>query len=480
MKKKLGIMTASFLVAGAMVASIGLGGCKKTKIYDFDMPEGGYDGSSVEIMFYNTMGQNFVGYLDSAIERFKGLYPNITVKYDRSAGNYDTLRDNISTEINAGVQPNLAFCYPDHVALYNQSGVVLALDDFMPNGAYSNMTVTNTAGTESLGLTQAQVNNYIKEYFDEGSAFEDGKLYTLPFAKSTEVMFYNKTFFQAHSDVLDEPTDYMTWDALFETCRKIKAIAPDCVPLGIDSEANLFITLCEQSGSAYTSATGEHFLFDNPTNKAFVQKFKGWYKDEKLFTTEELNEGTYTSNLFITQDSYISIGSSAGAQYQVPKMTDGSAPFEVGIVTIPQVNPDKPKSISQGPSLCIFKQENPQEVLASWLFAKFITSDLQFQANYSIQSGYVPVVNSVFENDIYKAHLAKADGYATGITAFSANVCKKLVEEKAYYVSPAFLGSSKARDQVGLLMVDALTGNKSIDDAFADAIYECRFSDIKG
>ena len=260
---------------------------------------------------------------------------------------------------------------------------------------------------------------------------------------------------------------------MFEYCAKIKEIDPNSTPLGIDSESNLFITLCEQHETPYTSATGKHYLFNTPENKAFIQKFKDWYQDD-LFITETLNKA-YTSNLFKEQKSYLSIGSSAGAQYQAPELKDGKAPFEVGVVRIPQVNPEKPKAISQGPSICIFKQENPQEVIASWLFAKFITTDLEFQAMYSMSSGYIPVLQSVFENQVYKDHLAKASGIQGGITAYAANVCKKLVDDKAYYVSPAFLGSSKARDEVGNLLIAAITGTKTIDKAFADAVEECEY-----
>ena len=42
-----------------------------------------------------------------------------------------------------------------------------------------------------------------------------------------------------------------------------------------------------------------------------------------------------------------------------------------------------------------------------------------------------------------------------------------------YYTSPAFNGSSKARDQVGALFVAAITETKTIDKAFRDAILEC-------
>ena len=157
-------------------------------------------------------------------------------------------------------------------------------------------------------------------------------------------------------------------------------------------------------------------------------------------------------------------------------MVNNEYPFEVGIATIPQVNVDAPKVISQGPSLCIFKDANPQEVVASWLFVKFLTTTVEFQAEFSMASGYVPVLKSVAANPVYAQFLQNADG-GDYISALSAKVC--LEQEKAYYTSPAFNGSSTARDQVGLLMQSAFTSNDNGDvDAlmnklFADAIQEC-------
>ncbi|MBQ4563363.1 MAG: hypothetical protein IJA58_02650 [Lachnospiraceae bacterium] len=94
-------------------------------------------------------------------------------------------------------------------------------------------------------------------------------------------------------------------------------------------------------------------------------------------------------------------------------------------------------------------------------------------------SGYVPVLKSVAENEVYKDFLAKADG-GNYISALSAKIC--LQQEKAYYTSPAFNGSSTARDQVGSLLCKCLTaadgGNldKMINDAFQDAIDECEYN----
>ncbi|MCR5823374.1 MAG: extracellular solute-binding protein, partial [Lachnospiraceae bacterium] len=189
--------------------------------------------------------------------------------------------------------------------------------------------------------------------------------------------------------------------------------------------------------------------------------------------------GAYTSGLFVAetgQRSYMSIGSSAGATHQRPaKNTLGEYPFEVGIASIPQVDPSNPKVISQGPSVCIFKKDNPQEVIASWLFVKFLTTSVEFQASFSIASGYVPVLSSVANHPIYKDHLSKADG-GSYISALSAKVC--LEQQNAYYVSPAFNGSSKARDQVGSLMQKcflAAGDSEKIDAAFKEAVKNCKY-----
>ena len=176
----------------------------------------------------------------------------------------------------------------------------------------------------------------------------------------------------------------------------------------------------------------------------------------------------------------MSIGSSAGATHQRPKAdASGNYPFEVGIATIPQANAENPKVISQGPSLCIFQKENPQEVIASWLFVKFLTTNVDFQAEFSSVSGYVPVLKSVAEHEGYKEFLDSADGGAN-IAALSAKICMQ--QEKAYYTSPAFNGSSTARDEVGALLTKCLSAqtdnvDQLIKDAFAEAIEECEYNE---
>ena len=311
MKKFLAVMLVLVMLVPVFAAC---GGHKA--VPNFEVPEGGYDGSEVTIKFYHTMGANLTAVLNKYIESFNKLYPNIHIEHSQ-VGGYDDVRSQISTEITVGNQPNIAYCYPDHVALYNVAGVVANLDNLIESKIEVNRADETT---EILGLTEEQKNDFIEGYYNEGKAYGDELMYTMPFSKSTEVLYYNKTFFDEHK--LSVPT---TWDEMEAVCEAIKKIDPSSIPLGYDSEANWFITMCEQMNSPYTSATGEKYRFNNETNRAFVARFREWY--QKNYVTTQTLYKAYTSGLFVNTDStkaksYMSIGSSAGATHQRPAADD--------------------------------------------------------------------------------------------------------------------------------------------------------------
>ena len=159
----------------------------------------------IKIVFYHTMGESQRNILNKYIVEFNKLYPDIVIEH-KQVGYYDDVRDQIMTEITVGDQPNIAYCYPDHVAMYNIAYAVQTLDEYIS----STEVITRADGsTEVLGLTQEQIDNFIDGYYEEGRVYGDGKMYTLPMSKSTEVLYYNKTFFEQHNLILPS-----TWDEM--------------------------------------------------------------------------------------------------------------------------------------------------------------------------------------------------------------------------------------------------------------------------
>ena len=465
MKKTISAFALSVLLLGTMT------GCGNKGIAPFVMPENGYDGSEVTITFYHAMGQELQGKLKQHITKFESLYPNITVN-EQYVGNYDAVRDQLVNEISIGEGSNVAYCYPDHVALYNKSKKVVTLDQFINDTKeYSYTTQDGKTVNYTFGLTQAQKDDFVEPYFEEGRTFGDGLLYSLPYAKSTEVLYYNETFFTKNK--LEVPT---TWEEMWETCRKIKEIDPNCYPLGYDSDSNWFITMAEQLGTGYTSAEeGNHYIFNNDGNKSWLTELKGYF-DEGLFTTKGLLS-TYTSSLFTAAANpgevccYMCIGSSAGASYQSPsKDSEGNFPFNVEIAPIPQHDLNNPKAIQQGPSVCIFNDKDPQKVCASWLFVKYLSTNQELQADMSKINGYTPILKSVSEIPVYKKWIEEGKD----IQAKATKVC--IEQRDSNFVSPSFVGSSAARDQVGDALDAILSGTKTVDQALQDAVDECEYS----
>ncbi len=437
---------------------------------------GGSKSGNIEVVFYHTMGANLKAVLLKYIAEFNKVHPEITIT-EQSIGGYDDVRDQVITELQAGKQPALAYCYPDHVATYLRSRKVVDLNTYIND--------------PDVGLTAEQINDFIAGYYAEGSSFGDSsKMYTLPFSKSTEVMYYNKTFFETNN--LSVPDHWFSsgdndTTSMEYVIKKIKEIEPTSIPLGYDSEANWFITMTEQLKTPYTAAVDtveDRFLFDNEANYSFVNKFREWYLNGWM-TTQKIY-GAYTSGLFtnskpneegIVIHSYISIGSSAGATYQCPSASDdGSYPFEVSIAEIPQADAAGKKVISQGPSVCMLSQKDKAVNDAAWLFLKFLLTSPEFQAEFSMTSGYVPVLKSAFELPAYKEFLDGAGFDKTGIAALSAKICME--QEQSYFTSPAFVGSSDARDQVGELLVAYISAPAGTSDAdlaklFKDAYNRC-------
>ena len=112
---------------------------------------------------------------------------------------------------------------------------------------------------------------------------------------------------------------------------------------------------------------------------------------------------------------------------------------------------------------------------------KYLTTNVAFQAQFSMVSGYVPVIKSVFNNEVYKTEFLEKGDTGAGIAAASVKVCVEQADN--YFYSPAFVGSSEARDQVGSIMSAAMAqaskseglSDAQLDQIFKNAVDECEY-----
>ena len=154
---------------------------------------------------------------------------------------------------------------------------------------------------------------------------------------------------------------------------------------------------------------------------------------------------------------------------------DNVASFTTEVMMIPQFDPEHPQMISQGPSVCIFNKSDPQEVLASWLFAQFLlTNDVQIA--YSKTEGYVPVTLKAQNADAYQEYLSRAGEDNDTYYDVKIQAAKLLLDNvDNSFVTAVFNGSASLRNAAGTLIEQAVKNGyrqKDTDDAFITKLYD--------
>lgn len=441
---------------------------------------------TANVIFWHTFGQGIQNNLEEKIATFEqlvlendGVVVNVTASYQ---GNYDTIEDKIIKGIGAGNIPTLTVAYPDHVASYldqesTRGDYVVNMQPYMDNEEYG-------LGKEAYLGDQYGEDDFVASFLEEGRQFIVEGTYTLPLMKSSEVLFYNEDAV-SYAIKLRDPTfsgtteDYLSnlsWDEFMELAKycldnKDQVWSTMDCPVVYDSDSNLFITKMYQNDIPYSSidTTTESGIIDFETGEArtkaeaMVTELKADF-DAGLFTTKGIL-GEYGSNEFTEGRSIFSIGSSGGAGYNLPS----SDSFTVKMARVPFDN-DNPLYVSQGPCLAILKQKGESEqnqlnTLYSWKFLKYLTNaEVNVDLCVRGSEGYIPVRESAFETDQFLDFLVEGEGYAETAMVLLDDIAGD------YLNTSVFKGSSKLRDEVGSIITTVLNGDKTVTEAFTDAI----------
>lgn len=440
--------------------------------------------TDVSFHFWHTFSKLTLAELTSTTEKFQKLVKendgvNLTISLDPKGG-YDEMTDFVTKSFAAGNTPTLAIAYPDHVATY--------LSKEKTDGEFV-VNMESLAKDSEIGfgkeswIGDADSSDFISKFYEEGTQYAKTGLYSLPFMKSSEIMFYNKDLVLKAMKYYDDTVNTfskvdalmknISWDNLMVLCKDIKDHMSELsntleVPAFYDSDANLFITQCMQQNIPYVSldADGKGKLdFVNDEAKAMVTKLKGYY-DQGLFTTKGI-ENVYGSTPFVELKTVFSMGSSGGAGYQIPNADT----FTVGVCKIPSSNVSNSVYVSQGPTITMLKnpgvsdEENNIRVKYAWKYLKYLTSsqvDADMCENGS--AGYIPVRASSYETDSFSEYMNDE----TSISSESLRVVHNDIGG-SYFNTPAFPGSTVAREKVGGIISTVLKGSKSVDQAFKDA-----------
>jgi len=442
----------------------------------FEIPEEFDTSKEYEISFWAKNDTNLtqVEIYNNTIEEFQKLYPNIKVNL-RLYTDYGRIYNDVITNIQTDTTPNVCITYPDHIATYmTGNNSVVPLGDLFDNEKYG-------LGGSEVKFDSPKKDEIIEKFLSE--CYLDGDYYALPYMRSTEACYVNRTYVEKLGFELPET---LTWDFIWEVSEAATAKNDDgtykvngkkiMIPFIYKSTDNMMITYLKQKEAGYSSNKGDILLF-NDTTKDFLSEI-ALHTKNGAFSTFKISG--YPANFLNAGQCIFAIDSTGGATWMgsdaplVDIAEENLVQFETEVMTVPQVDPENPVMMSQGPSVCIFNKEDPQEVLASWIFMQYLlTNDVQIA--YSSTEGYVPVTAKAQESDEYKDYLSREGEDNDMYYHIKLKAAKLLLDNtENTFVTPVFNGSASLRDSAGHLIESVTKSTRrseTVDEAYIEKLF---------
>ncbi|RLL46966.1 ABC transporter substrate-binding protein [Oceanobacillus piezotolerans] len=343
----------------------------------------------VEIEFWHAMSGPHEEAINSFADAFNEENENVTVK-PVNQGSYDDLEQKIMAAAKAGNLPDMAQSVTNVVPEYIANDFLVPLNDLIEDA--------------DVGMSDEELNDII-EVFRESSSW-DGTFYSLPFSKSTRVLFYNQTMLDEAG--LEVPA---TWDELREVAAQLTT--DGTVGMGFENsfEAEFQGILKQLGGTYIDEETAEAHFASQEGIEAIT--FMNDMIDEGIARTA--GEDSYMSNPFGRGDVAMYIGSSAGIPHVGAAVENG---MEWSTAPIPELDGEKATTFA-GNDIVLFNQSEDAETKAAWEFLKYLTSE-EVTTEWAMLSGYLPVRYSAQESDEYQSYLEENPAFKAGPEQFDA------------------------------------------------------------
>ena len=351
------------------------------------------------VVFWHAMNGEQEKELTKLADDFMKEHPDITIELQNQTG-YQELQQKITaTSTSPDDLPTMTQAYPDWMFNPIKDGLVQDLTD----------------------LTK-DIEDYddILEGFRKGTEF-DGKVYSMPFNKSTEILWYNKDIFDELK--LDVPTSYEELEDVSKKITEEKGIPA----IGWDSLSNYYTTFIANEGKDFD----KDFDVTSDESKKAVEYYLDGIKDGYFRTA---GTDKYMSGPFGNEQVAMYIGSNAGETFVKEAVADK---FNVGVAPAPTG-----KAVQQGTDVFVFANKPEAETKAAYEFIKYITSK-DAQIEWGIKTGYIPARESSIEADEYQN-----SGSLIGPVIKDAT--------KDLFTTPVVAGADQAYQEAGTMMETVL------------------------
>ena len=348
------------------------------------------------VTLWHVYGGEVTSPLNVLVEEFNrtvGQEKGIRVRVD-SVSNTNVIHESVLAaaydDPGASELPDLFVSYPKTVLALPDENILVDYHDY---------------------FSDEELDSFLPEFLEEGTV--NGRLAVLPIAKSTEILYVNKTAFDRFSAatgaVLD---DLSTWERLYALAEQYKDWSGGKCFFVHDYHFNYFQVGVESMGEDFFTGSG----------LAFGPKFAyAWapYARAALTGTLWLGGG-YATEPLRTGDAIVSVASSASVLYYSDVVTypdNSTEQVEIISLPCPTFEGGEKLVMQRGAGLCTVKS-TPAREEACMTFLKWLTEPKR-NVDFVTALGYMPVTKEGFDDYLPKAIETLSDPmYASLYEAF--------------------------------------------------------------
>jgi len=303
------------------------------------------------------------------------------------AGGYTEALEKSRTAVLSGNPPALAVLDAPNLLTLKDIDAIVPLDSF----------IEQDGGT-------AFTDEFLQAFLEIGR--NDGKLWSIPWQRSTPMFYYNKSHFIEAGLNPDNPPE--TWDEVIAMAEKlvVKDDKGNVKRWGMELAINfwLFKPMVLQAGGVLDNEEGTKLNIDTDEARAALKYMQTMVDQGSMPAIKQWSESVSDFAAGATSMIY----NSTGALGFIRKsMTD-----EFGTAFLPAGK--RQVAIEGGGNFFIFKTDE-KEQKAAWEFIKWMTTP-ENTARWSMGSGYIPVKQAAFDVPEYKAY---TDKWPQALTAYN-------------------------------------------------------------
>ena len=298
------------------------------------------------------------------------------------AGNYSETVTKAQTAIRAGQGPQLAVLLAAEMHSLQDSGLLASLSELGP-------------------VDQAWIDGFYPAFLANSRA--DGKLWSVPFQRSTAIMYFNKTAFAEAG--LNPDVFPKTWAELEAAAtRLVKKDGDRTTRWGVKLASDVgnaqwtFGALANQTGLKLMNEAGTETYFRDPKATEAMS-----YWRDLAARHGATPEG---STAWATLSPDFLEGNTAIIQHTTGNLTNvrDKASFKFGAAGLP--GKDGPRTVVGGGNIYFFKHASQPEREAALAFARFLTQP-ERAADWSMRTGYIATRPEAYETALLKDYVAK-------------------------------------------------------------------------